>query len=64
MDSAIIVAIVALMGTILTTVLNMRFRNLQEEVEEAHKDIRTLTDKLDNHITYHLTTKRKHNERR
>lgn len=37
MDSAIIVAIVALMGTVLTTVLNMRFRNLQEEVEEAHK---------------------------
>ena len=62
--SAIIVALITTMGTVLVALFNsLRKENRQdhnvvkEKLEELRQDVKDVDDKLDGHISWHLDDK-------
>ena len=62
--SAIIVALITTMGTVLVALVNiLRKENRQdhnivrEKLEELRQDVKDVDDKLDGHISWHLDDK-------
>jgi hypothetical protein len=62
--SAIIVALITTMGTVLVTLFNvLRKENRQDhnivrdKLEELRQDVKDVDDKLDGHINWHLDDK-------
>jgi hypothetical protein len=62
--SAIIVALITTMGTVLVALFNvLRKENRQDhnivrdKLEELRQDVKDVDDKLDGHITWHLDDK-------
>jgi len=62
--SAIIVALITTMGTVLVALFNvLRKENRQdhnivrEKIEELRQDVKDVDDKLDGHINWHLDDK-------